>query len=355
MRRSLQRIAGNCFMAVVTVAVTLTCSEASLRRVAPELTAPAKNPAFLSAFYEANTDGVFTWPPGREVRYVRMHRNRVEYDVAFQVNDLGLVDDIDYANAPRVARQVALVGDSFTAGYHGGNPWVPALRKEMASEVVRLYNLGIGGAGFLQFEALLRSVSRHVDFTDVVLVAISDDLQRGQWRMDVDGDVARFCLRTWPHWLCRMRRPYFHRIDLESDPVKWIESNREAIRGPDRMALGALLVEVARASERTEAEREKRVAENAGAIESIVESFGADRVSLVHLPVRGEVERGVYDTEARGLARLMSGLGAGYFPALTRCDWNSGMFFRHDEHPNAAGYDRVAECVAAHLQQRLIP
>jgi len=146
-------VVGNWLLAVVSVAFTLTCSEAYLRHVAPDLAGPEVDWALLSEFYVANPDGVFTWPPNRRVRYVRVHGDRIEYDVAFEVNDLGLVDDADYLDAPHVARQVAVVGDSFTAGYHGGKPWVPALRERMATQHARLYNLGIGGAGFLQFEA----------------------------------------------------------------------------------------------------------------------------------------------------------------------------------------------------------
>jgi lysophospholipase L1-like esterase len=287
------------------------------------------------------------------VRYVRTHRGRVEYDVSFETNALGLVDDLDYADAPRVARQVALVGDSFTAGYHGGDPWVPAMRRRSAAEGVRFYNLGIGGAGFLQFEALLRSVARHVQFTDVVLIAISDDFQRGRWRMDVDGDDARFCLVTWPRWLCRLRFPFFHRIDLDSDPKRWIERNRDKLLRSRRSALASVVVQVARAAERTDAERAKRIAANERAIESIVATYGSDRVSFVHLPVRQEVERGAYTEEADGLANRLRTLGVDYLPALHACRWEPNLFFGHDDHPNAAGYARIEACVDAYLRRRM--
>jgi len=350
-----RKAAGNGLLAALSVAVTLTCSEAYIRHAVPELRAPPADRAFLSAFYEANADGVYTWPPNRRIRYVRTHDGRVEYDVAFESNDLGLVDDTDYVAAPLAARRVALVGDSFTAGYHGGRPWVPELSRRMAAEGVRLYNLGIGGAGFPQFESLLRSVSQHVEFTDVVLVAITDDLQRAQWRLDVDEDVARFCLVTWPQWLCRLRPPYFHRIDLETDPSRWTARHRDSLSAPSGLALASVLVQVARASERREEERAKRTAKSERAIESIVETYGPKRVSFIHLPMRGEVERGEYKAGTRELAKRIRSSGVDYFPALRKCSWAGELFFRHDEHPNAAGYARIAECVGDYLRRRLGP
>jgi len=348
---NLASAAGNALLVVVSVAATLTCSEGYLRFVAPDLAAPPVDWAMLSDFYAENADGVFTWPPKSHIRYVRMHGDRVEYDVQFASNDLGLVDDRDYLGAPRVPRQIALVGDSFTAGYHGGTPWVAALNERFDSREVRLYNLGIGGAGFQQFDALLESVSRHVAFSDVVIVPISDDLQRPRWRLDVAEDVARFCLLTWPDWLCELRRPYFYRIDLDSEPG--IPARRA--RGERRLALTSLLVYAARAAERSVDERAKRIADNRRSIQSIVDRYGADRVSVVHLPSRGEVERDAYDSLGDELRSGIEALGVQYVPALHVCAWGPAMFFRHDNHPNAAGYARVAECVGAHLRQRFTP
>jgi lysophospholipase L1-like esterase len=325
-----------------------------LRRIAPELVAPPNDWALLSDFYEPNADGVFTWPPGRPIRYVRVHGDRVEFDVSFRANDLGLVDHVDYANPPGGARRIALVGDSFTAGYHGGQPWLPALRERMAGEGVALYNLGIGGAGFVQFERLLASTFESVRFTDVVLVVISDDLLRPPWYLDVERDEARFCVESWPPWFCRLKPPYFHRVDLASDPAEWIERIGETSSGAGRSALVSLFVHVVRAAERSDAERAARIAANEAALASIVRSYGRQRVSVVHLPMRGEVERRAYDAYARHMGDLAAGLGVPYFPALFECAWRPGMFFANDSHPNAGGYARVSACIEGYLRDRVV-
>jgi lysophospholipase L1-like esterase len=351
---TLRPIAGRALLVVVSVGVTLACAEWALRGLAPELVAPAGDWALLSDFYEPNADGVYTWPPNRRIRYVRLHGDRVEYDVSFPANDLGLVDGVSYANPPESARNIALVGDSFTAGYHGGDPWVPALRERLQPAGVRLHNLGVGGAGVLQFEALLASVGKSVAFSDVVLVVISDDLLRPRWLLDVRGDEARFCLESWPRWLCRLRPVYFHRIDLVDDPLARAEQVRRASAGAGRSALASLLVHVVRAAERTERERARRIAANEAALAAIVRAHGGRRVSVVHLPVRAEVERGAYDDYARHLGELARTLGVGYFPALFECRWKPEMFFANDAHPNAVGYAQVSSCVARWLREQVL-
>jgi lysophospholipase L1-like esterase len=354
MSRRLPSIAGNLILACASVGLVLGCGELWLRRAAPELVAPPMNRAFLSDFYQANSDGVFTWPPDRKIRYAKMHGDRVEFDVFFRSNDLGLVDDEDYAGPPHSSRRVALVGDSFTAGYHGGRPWVLALRERMAGEDVALYNLGIGGAGFIQFENLLESAFEKVQFTDVVLLVISDDLLRPPWYLDVERDRARFCLESWAPWLCRLKPPYFHRIDLEADPAEWVAGRLDppsAVRGS---ALVSLFMQVMRASERTDEERRNRIAANERALSSIVRTYGSERVFVVHLPMRNEVVRGSYDDYARNLPDFVGDLGVDYFSALGECDWNARMFFEHDTHPNARGYTRVISCVEGYLRERVM-
>jgi len=334
--------------------LALGCGELWLRSVAPALVVPPMNRAFLSDFYRANSDGVFTWPSDRQIRYAKMYGERVEFDVFFHSNDLGLVDDEDYAGSPGSALRVALVGDSFTAGYHGGRPWVQTLRERMDGEEVALYNLGIGGAGFIQFERLLASASKKVHFTDVVLLVISDDLLRPSWYLDVENDEARFCLESWAPWLCRLKPPYFHRIDLEADVAEWAARR---LRPPSLVkgsALVSLFMHVMRASEQTDDERQARIAANERSLSSIASSYGRDRVFVVHLPMRNEVVRGSYDAYARNLPGFVADLGVDYFSALDGCNWSARMFFEHDTHPNARGYARVVSCVEGYLRRRVM-
>jgi lysophospholipase L1-like esterase len=354
MSRRLPSIAGNLLLACASMGLALGCGELWLRRVAPELVAPPIDRAFLSDFYRANSDGVFTWPPDRPIRYAKTHGDRVEFDVLFRSNDLGLVDDENYAVPTDRSRRVALVGDSFTAGYHGGRPWVPELRERMAGEDIAFYNLGIGGAGFIQFENLLGSVFEKIRFTDVVLLVISDDLLRPPWYLDVEHDRARFCPESWAPWLCRLKPPYFHRIGLESDPAEWVSRRFDPPSVLNRSALVSLFMHVLRASERTEEERRARIAANERALSSIVRAYGSRRVFVVHLPMRNEVVRGSYDAYARDLPGFVGELGVDYFPALGGCHWNAGMFFEHDTHPNARGYTRVISCVEGYLRERVM-
>ncbi len=116
----------------------------------------------------------------------------------------------------------------------------------------------------------------------------------------------------------------------------------------------SLFLQVMRVLERTDDERNERIAANERALASIVRAYGSERVSVVHLPMRGEVERGAYDAYARHLGDMAAGLGVPYFPALFECAWRPGMFFANDSHPNARGYARVAACVEGYLRERVV-
>ena len=172
--------------------------------------------------------------------------------------------------------------------------------------------------------------------------------------LDVDGDEARFCLESWPPWLCHLKRPYFHRIDLETDPAEWVARRIDAPSAARRSALVSLFLQVMRASERTDAVRDERIAANERALASIVRTYGSERVFVVHLPMRSEVVRGSYDTYARNLPDLVGDMGVDYFSALSECAWSPPMFFEHDTHPNARGYRQVASCVGDYLRGRVM-
>jgi hypothetical protein len=129
--------------------------------------------------------------------------------VRFRTNDLGFIDHEDYlvpgqsrADAPRYA----FVGDSFTAGFHGGTPWVPALRDRArkTNPDLQIYNLGVSGTGFDHFGRLLKSFATDVDFSEIVILAISDDFERPFWPPPPRGNVH--CRRSPERpWLRRDR------------------------------------------------------------------------------------------------------------------------------------------------------
>jgi len=122
----------------------------------------------------------------------------IEYDVRYHTNNLGFIDDRDYPDptaTPPTSQQYAVVGNSFTAGIHGGKPWVPALRADLTAALgqTEVYNLGVEGTGMQHFADLLVSFARDRPFTHVVIVAISNDFQRPRWRPEMAPDGLHFC------------------------------------------------------------------------------------------------------------------------------------------------------------------
>ena len=93
--------------------------------------------------------------PNESVRTVAIYTGRIEYDVKYQTNNMGFIDHKDYDKNQPIERSIAFVGDSFTAGYHGGTPWVPGLRDKLAHDNdLEIYNLGVDGTGIIHFEKI---------------------------------------------------------------------------------------------------------------------------------------------------------------------------------------------------------
>src|SRR5262249_51748559 len=156
---------------------------------------------------------------------------RVEYDVRFRTNDLGLADDRPYRAPSAVPpeRRWAFVGDSFTAGYHGGAPWIPRLRARAAAlgAPVEIYDLGVSGAGFANFLPLLERAERELDFRRVAILFLSDDLARDAWRPVVAGGRVSICPAEGEgaRWPCEPTRILVLE-DREAGPAQMREAAR---------------------------------------------------------------------------------------------------------------------------------
>jgi len=95
--------------------------------------------------------GFVKYKPRSEIRTAALYGDTIEYDLWFRTNDEGFVDDTDYASLALGdgRRNIAVVGDSFTAGYHGGVAWVQTLRSAPGFDprTHNLFNFGVSGAG----------------------------------------------------------------------------------------------------------------------------------------------------------------------------------------------------------------
>ena len=182
-------------LACVSCLVGLSVAELVLRGVDPGDS--QRTLFFSSKVWTVDGGGAVTYEPNTVIRTVAVHGEEVEYDVTFPVNNLGFVDDQDYPLPGREdgsSKRYVFVGDSFIAGYHGGSPWIPDLRERLTTSGggPLIYNLGVGGTGLSHFPSLLESVREKIQFDEIVILAISNDLRRGYWQPVASDERTHF-------------------------------------------------------------------------------------------------------------------------------------------------------------------
>ena len=93
---------------------------------------------FSSQTFQLDQNGAVRYQPNKKIRTIAVYNNKIEYDVHFNTNNLGFVDDKDYEYENALNKKYyAFVGDSFTAGYHGSEPWIPKLRRNLKKEILK--------------------------------------------------------------------------------------------------------------------------------------------------------------------------------------------------------------------------
>jgi hypothetical protein len=310
--------------------------------------------------WRVEEDGTVRYEPRERVRHVSFYGSHLEYDVVFATNNLGFVDSEDYPIAPRSPEEVrwALVGDSFTAGYHGGEPWVGRLRERArdAGRRVTLYNLGVGGAGLPQFQRLLRRFRAELELDRVAVLFISDDLFRPLWYQIVRGGRIHHCPSDLGRSEClRGTPPFFVLPALDTPADRLLASARAkgALSPPTSLAewlarrtrIGALVADDRSPAARGAALRMPRAFP--AWLAELREEFGALEPLLIQLPERDEVERGRHRVDAR---RAVEEAGLRYVSLLGECDLERSDYFLADRHPNRRGYEKLARCVGRALE-----
>lgn len=313
---------------------------------------------YSSQTFQLDQNGAVRYQPNKNIRTVAVYNNKIEYDVHFKTNNLGFIDDKDYEyeNAPN-KRYYAFVGDSFTAGVHGGEPWIPKLRSNLEEKNIEIFNLGISGTGIEHFYRLLKSTSEQLNITHIVIVAISNDFQRHFWYPLANSSEIRFCRE---HASECIKRPYIATIIHPTSSIEnilkvadnTIKDNGKYFHGSGIRGVlkqSKLLTFVFR-SLKTILQKKTINTRNSfslDALRNIRDAFPSTEIYFIHLPQKQEVINGEYFLD--NIGKEIKKIGISYFPALKEWNWQKDMFFVNDAHPNTFGYNNIKNYVSSYI------
>lgn len=256
---------------------------------------------------------------------------------------------------------IALVGDSFTAGYHGGTPWVPRLRDSVAQDHnLEIYNLGVDGSGIIHFEKILESFGKQIKFNEIVIVAIGGDFIRRYWKPHISDGEVRFCETFHPLETCVNGKPFFTIFDYNASPSDVLihasvlaERNAQSKHwnllsaATDKSILLTLLrsktfrTNLVRGRELPKWQR-LILEDNILALKKIRSKYADMKITLIHIPTRPDVMAGKY---LLPIEKYVQDAGIDYYPAFYNCTWSRDMYLATDGHPNENGYENIANCV----------
>ncbi len=295
-----------------------------------------------------NQGDIFTYIPHNDVRNLTAfffdNELRIEYDYHLRTNNLGLVQDVDTI-AER--ESLLLLGDSFTEG-QGAEPWFRVVSPEIAKLGYQAVNGGLMGTGFRQWLKLEEHLAaNNIRIRKVIILFISFDFNRAVWNFK-RGDFQ--CLSALT--LCRLEESLFYRLPPQEELSSWIAKIRasratRASRAPTskRGWLAARAAEWLPASHRVYMYfRSGQMEQQSGsAITELIRINGADNVAFLHLPQKDELDHGPNDLGLKARHSIQQA-GGRLFDGFKLCRLKASDYYPNDEHPNRAGYAKIASC-----------
>jgi len=329
--------------------------------VAPDAFHPERFLFWSSPHFISDQNGATRMIPNESVRTVAIYSGQIEYDVKYQTNNLGFIDHKDYIENNSSERLIAFVGDSFTAGYHGGKPWVPKLRDSLARDHnLEIYNLGVDGTGIIHFEKILESFGEQIKFNEIVIVAIGGDFIRRYWQPHISDGEVRFCESFHPLETCLNGKPFFTTFDYNASPTdvlmsatvlaeRYAQSKKRDLRSiaSEKSMLFALLrsravlTNLLRDGELPKWQR-LILEDNILALKIIRSKYSDMKITLIHIPTRPDVLAKKY---LLPIEKYVQAAGIDYYPAFYNCTWSRDMYLAIDGHPNKKGYENIANCI----------
>lgn len=351
----------NLLVLLAASALSLVIAELLVRHLFVTSPHESRYLMFSSPHFRLDSNKAVRYLPNELARSVAVYDGSIEYDVSYQTNNLGFIDHRDYnmAHDKEAVRRYVFVGNSFTAGVHGGEPWVPRLRDKVVSSgrSIEIYNLGVTGTGLEHFYRVLKSAAREIRFENIVIISLSSDFKREFWYPLVSDSQLRFCPERLAEEACLKVPPiatiFDHTASQENilDSVSsirqhdtFMDSSAQFVRG--QLKRSRFLVLLVRAVRNRHECTTELINGSLESLRKIRRDFNNMTVDFIHLPQKHEVAKGEYEIEVRG---DIEGMGIKYFPALKECAWSKDMFHSRDSHPNSRGYQNISDCVSRYL------
>ncbi len=297
----------------------------------------------LGQIFENHAD-IFTYLSDNNVRNVTAFFNKndynIEYDYRFRTNNLGLTQNDDVLTG---RKSLLLLGDSFTEG-QGAEPWFGLTAPAIETLGFQPINGGVLGTGFGQWLKLTRYLTaKGIDVRKIVVIFISDDYHRPVW--NITPEVFHCLLASS---LCRVDTSYFYHLPSAQELPSWINRVRVA-RGPLRPQLEPRAAALLPATYSVymyfrqlltfaKAERQSRVA-----IRDLIATYGPENVAFLQLPQKDELDRGP-DSLGLRARQAIEDAGGKLFDGFKLCGLTKADYYEHDNHPNRAGYSKIATC-----------
>jgi hypothetical protein len=377
----IQRISGeiikNVALVTVSLFVALFIVELVLRQT--EIGHYSLNDRILfytDPSFMMDRDGALKYAPDSKIRTVAIYGNHLDYDITQTTNNMGFIDNISYGKTKSGVRDIVFVGDSFTAGDGGNNPWVGQVRELLGSSDVAVYNLGVGGTGIYHFYNLLKSFGNSIPFEEVNIMVISGDFFRGFWYPQVKGDALWFCYSGNSKEAClKNQSPIIYITEhneseaaLLARASKMYEVKRNntdgALKPHQKLRLFNLACDVYGSNFPTASlesicphlkiynvvgkrEKNKLYSRAMYMLRVMLADFPGVKFRLFHIPQKGEIFTGRYSLNIEDDLKI---IGLEYVPLLQSCDWDISMYHKHDAHPNDSGYANLAKCMTKYIQ-----
>ncbi len=314
------------------------------------------------------------YSPNTTIRSVAIYGDHVDYDANYQTNNLGFIDNVDYDLNSQATKHIVFVGDSFTAGDGGSQPWVSQVRESLGQPNIDLYNFGVTGTGLHHFKSLLESFRGVIPFDEVNIMVISNDFFRTQWRPITKGDGLWFCGQESEKDCLENSQPVIHIInqqDSQGELVAYAEKVYQSKQTNENNSQNFLqklrlyrvfcdiyslkstkgnikhLCPHLKVYQENEYSKNELYANSIDVLKAIKNDFPDVTFRIFHIPEKGEVFENQYSLE---IEQDIKKIGLEYIPLLQTCPWNRAMYHKHDPHLNDLGYGNLANCMAGYVE-----